>query len=403
MTDDAPASTRSSFLVLLPLWLMVLAASSQVMVVAPVLPRIEAELGIPEARLGFIVSGYATALSAFALVAGPVSDRVGRRRIILVGTGIMTAALGLHAFAGDFWSLLAIRMTAGAAGGVLTGSAVSYVGDYFPYEKRGWASGWVMSGFAVGQILGVPAGAMLADRYGFKAPFLLFCVVMAFAFVMAVVFMPQPDVARSTSVGIGSSLARYRGLLRRRPVAFAALAYATMFFAVSNFVVYFPKWAEETRGLSADQIASLFMVGGVASVVFGPRAGKVSDRFGRKPLIVASCWGTTILFAVTPWLVVGPITAYVMFFIAMVLLAMRLSPFQALLTALSSSDERGTLMSLVVAVGQLGGGIGAAVAGTVYSDYGYVGCTSLAALSITFTGVFVLRGLPEPPRNEAQG
>ena len=192
MTDDVPASSRSSFLVLLPLWLMVLAASSQVMVVAPVLPRIEAELGIPEARLGFIVSGYATALSAFALVAGPVSDRVGRRRIILAGTGIMTVALGLHAFAADFWSLLLIRMTAGAAGGVLTGSAVSYVGDYFPYEKRGWASGWVMSGFAVGQILGVPAGAMLADRYGFKAPFLLFCVVMAFAFVMAFVFMPQP-------------------------------------------------------------------------------------------------------------------------------------------------------------------------------------------------------------------
>lgn len=390
---------RRDWLVLLPLWLMVLAVSSQVMVVSPVLPRIEAELGIAESRLGFIVSSYAISLAMFAFVAGPISDRFGRRLIILVGTGIMTVALGMHQFASDFWSLVGVRVLAGAAGGALTGSAVAYVGDYFPYARRGWASGWVMSGFAVGQILGVPSGALLAESYGFRSAFLLFAVVCAFAFVMALLFVPQPDVERSDSLDVRSALTRYRALLRQRPVAFSALAYASMFFSVSSFVVYFPKWAESSRGLSPGDIASLFMVGGLASVLFGVQIGKISDRLGRKPLILISCWGTAALFAATPWFVVGNITAHIMFFLAMVLVAGRISPFQALLTALSEARERGSLMSLVVALGQLGGGLGAAAAGSTYGRFGFAGCAIVGAVSIAFTGVFVLVGVPEPERS----
>lgn len=389
---------QRDWLVLMPLWLMVLAVSSQVMIVSPVLPRIEAELGIPEERLGFVVSGYAISLAIFALVAGPISDRVGRRRIILAGTGIMTGALAMHWFADDFWSLVGIRILAGAAGGALTGSSVAYVGDYFPYERRGWASGWVMSGFAVGQIIGVPIAALLAESYGFKSAFLLFAVVCAVAFVMAWLFMPQPDVDRSNALNVRTAATRYRSLLKQRAVAFSALAYATMFFSVSSFVVYFPKWAESTHGLTPGNIASMFMIGGVASVLFGIQTGKLSDRVGRKPLIIASCWGTTALFVATPWFVSGVVTAHLMFFVAMVLLAMRLSPFQALLTALSEARERGSLMSLVVALGQLGGGLGAAAAGSTYARFGFAGCATVAGISIAFTGLFVLVGLPEPKR-----
>lgn len=380
----------------MPLWLMVLAVSSQVMVVSPVLPRIEAELGIAESKLGFIVSGYAISLAVFALVVGPISDRVGRRRVILAGTGIMTAALGMHAFANDFWSLVGVRILAGAAGGALTGSAVAYVGDYFPYTRRGWASGWVMSGFAVGQILGVPSGALLAEAYGFRSAFVLFALVCAVAFVMTLIFVPQPDVERGGSADVRSALRRYRALLQQRSVAYSAMAYATMFFSVSSFVVYFPKWAESSKGLTPGNIASMFMVGGVASVIFGVQTGKLSDRVGRKPLILASCWGTTALFLAVPWFVVGNLTAHVFLFLAMVLVAMRVSPFQALLTALSGARERGSLMSLVVALGQLGGGLGAAMAGSTFGRFGFTGCAVVAAISVAFTGVFVLVGVPEP-------
>lgn len=395
MSGEAPRRERT---VILALWLMVLASSSQVMIIAPILPRIGEQLSIPAALHGTLVTGFALSLSLFAVIIGPVSDRFGRRPVLLAGTSAMSLALVLHPLAYDYASMLAMRMLAGAAAGVLTGSAVSYIGDYFPYHRRGWASGWVMSGFAVGQVIGVPAGTVLADRFGFETAFLLFAVVMAGAFVLILVAVPQPQVARSERLSVPSALRAYAALLRRGPVVGAALAYATMFFSISSFVTYFPTWAEQSLGMDADAIALLFVVGGTASVLFGPRSGRLSDRFGRKPLIIASCLGTTLLFVLTTYLVRISWAAYVFFFVAMVLLAMRLSPFQALLTALVEDRQRGSLMSLVVAIGQLGGGLGAALAGIVYADIGFVGCTVLAAASILLTGLLVATRLPEPAR-----
>ncbi|MEZ4765701.1 MAG: MFS transporter [Calditrichia bacterium] len=71
-------------------------------------------------------------LGVFALVIGPISDKIGRRKIILLGTGAMSLALFLHYFAFDYFSMMTVRAVAGCAGGMLTGSTVSYVGDYFP-------------------------------------------------------------------------------------------------------------------------------------------------------------------------------------------------------------------------------------------------------------------------------
>ncbi|MCA9652475.1 MAG: MFS transporter [Myxococcales bacterium] len=384
-------------IVLLALWLLILGSTSQVMIVAPILPRIGEELSIAPALRGTLVTGFALAMSVFALVIGPISDRFGRRPVLLVGTGALTGALLLHPLAFDYASMLAVRIAAGTAAGLLTGSAISYVGDYFPYHRRGWATGWVMSGFAVGQVVAIPAGTLLADRYGFHSPFVAFAAVMAASFVLILVALPQPQVARSSDrLSLGSALRTYAGLVRQREILGASLAYATMFFAVSSFVVYFPTWAETSLGMDAQDIALLFVVGGIASVVSGPQAGRLSDRLGRKPLIIVSCVGTAVLFAAATFTVSGAVGAYVLMFVAMILLAMRLSPFQALLTALVEDRQRGSLMSLVVAVGQVGGGIGAALAGPVYAEQGFMGCTILGAIAILGTGALVATHLPEP-------
>ncbi len=106
------------------------------MIISPMLPQIGRELNVPESMQGALVSVYALMVGAFALVIGPISDKIGRRRVLLIGTGMMTLALALHGIASSYMSLLLVRTFAGIAGGVLSGSAVSYVGDYFPYQQR---------------------------------------------------------------------------------------------------------------------------------------------------------------------------------------------------------------------------------------------------------------------------
>jgi predicted MFS family arabinose efflux permease len=390
------------YLIVFTLWLLVFSSASQTMILSPILPRIGDELDIADALLGTLVSVYSIMVGIFAILAGPVSDKIGRRQILLLGCASMAVALILHGFVTGYYSFITVRIFAGCAGGMLSGAAVSYIGDYFPYERRGWATGWVMSGSAFGQIFGIPMGILMADRWGFRSPFYLFAVTMALTVFLLFFHVPQPNVQRSQQkLSVGKAASNYMAMLRRPEIAWAAGAFFMMFLGVSIFVIYLPTWLERSVGLTGDQIALMFVVGGVANVLTGPNAGKLSDRIGRKGMILISCVGLSILMVLTTRAVTGPLPAYVFFFLTMVLVAMRISPFSALLTALVSDERRGSLMSLTVALGQVGFALGGAIAGPLYADIGYGSNTLLAAASVLIMGLIVWFFVPEPPRKTA--
>jgi predicted MFS family arabinose efflux permease len=389
---------RSSPLVIVfALWLLVFAASSQIMIISPILPEIGTELGIADSMLGTLVSAYSLMVGLFAIISGPISDKIGRRRILLLGTGIMALALALHHFVSGYGSFLLVRIFAGAAGGVLSGAAVSYVGDYFPYNKRGWATGWVMSGTAFGQIAGVPIGKLLAGSFGFRTPFYVFAVAMSLTFFLILMKVPQPNVKRREgTLTVARAVSDYRAMLARPEIRAAAVAFFMMFLGVSFFIVFLPTWLERSVGASPSDIAIMFLVGGVANVLTGPQAGKLSDRIGRKLIILQSCVGLSIVMALTTVLVKDVWVAYPMFFLTMVLVAMRISPFSAMLTALVSDERRGSLMSLTIALGQVGFAVGAAVAGPLFVRYGYFSNTILGAVFVLAMGLIVWVAVPEP-------
>ncbi len=384
-------------MVVFALWLLVFSASSQTMIIAPILPLIGDALGIRDALLGTLVSAYSAMVGLFAVIAGPFSDRIGRRRILLIGSGLMTAALALHGLVVGYASFIAVRIAAGIAGGVLSGAAVSYVGDYFPYERRGWATGWIMSGAAAGQILGIPLGIVLAGGLGFRTPFYLYSAAMGATFVLVLLRLPQPDVERSAErVTVRGALRSYLGMLRRPEVSAAAFAFFLMFLGISLYVVYLPTWLERDIGATANQIASLFLVGGVANVLVGPQAGRISDRVGRKGIILWSCACLSIVMALTTVVIRDFWVAYPYFFLIMGLVAMRIGPFSALLTALVSEKQRGILLSLTVALGQVGFAVGGGGSGLLYAGGGYASTTLLAGASVLGMGLLVWFLVPEP-------
>lgn len=391
------------YIIIFALWLLVFAASSQVMIISPILPRISEQLGTPLEILGNLVTVYAVMVGIFAIIMGPLSDKIGRRKILLIGTGGITISLFMHGLVDSFWGLMVVRALAGMAGGVLSGAAVAYVGDYFPYEKRGWANGWIMSGIAMGQILGIPMGTLLADVSGFRVPFVLFGGIMGLTFILTYLKVPQPNVELSQDrITVKGSFNKYIKLLQRSDVRAVALAYVVMFLSVSVYVVYLPTWLEESFGVSGTAIASLFFVGGIANVITGPIAGKLSDKIGRKSIIIISCLGLSVVMLITTYVINDFWVAYVIFFITMVLIAMRISPFQALSTQLIKSDNRGSLMSLLVAIGQIGYGVGGSIAGPFYVESGYVSNTIIGTIMILIMAYIVWRHVPEPELNSQE-
>ena len=393
--DETPVSNQ--YAVIFALWLLVFSASSQLMIVVAMLPAIGEQLAISTARQGLLVSSYAVMVGIFALVAGPVSDKIGRRRMLLAGSGLMTAALALHAAADSYAMLLTVRTLAGVAGGALSGAAVSYIGDYFPYERRGWANGWVMSGIAAGQIAGVPLGALLAEKFGFRIPFLIFAVTMGATFLLILKCVPQPDVVRDEQkLSVGRAFREYFLLLKQREILIAATVFGLLFFSMGLYITYLPAWLTEYRAATPNRIAALFFAGGIASVITGPIVGKLSDTLGRKPLILTSSLGLIILMGGVTFVVQEFWLAFPIFFLSSILFAARMSPFQALLSALVSSEKRGALMSLTVALGQVGFASGAALAGIIYSELDYRSSTFAGAGIALIAAALIWRRLPEP-------
>lgn len=370
------------------------------MIIAPILPRISEQLAVSESLLGTLVTAYAVMVGVCALVTGPISDKIGRRKILLIGTGMMTLALLLHGFVTNYTSFLIVRGLAGAAGGILSGASVAYVGDYFPYHRRGWANGWVMSGIAMGQIMGIPVGTILAEYMGFKAPFLAFAGLTLMAFLMIVFTVPQPNVKlQSTRITVLGSLRRYLLMLRKPEILATAGSYLLMFLSISVYIIYLPSWLEATFQVSGSEIALLFLVGGIANVISGPQAGRLSDLWGRKNMIMASCIGMALLMFFTVPLVQSFWVAYPLFFITMVLLAMRIGPFQALITELVTARKRGMLMSLLVAIGQVGYGLGGFFAGPAYIRAGFFSNGAIGAVMLLGMVFLVWRYVPEPELN----
>jgi len=214
-------------------------------------------------------------------------------------------------------------------------------------------------------------------------------------------YVPQPDVERDKNrLTVRSAIAGYRELLGRRVVVAASATYFLMFFSIGLYVIYLPTWLEHHLGVEGTAIASLFLVGGIANVIAGPAAGKLSDRTGRKPLIITSCLGLAVVMVATTYLTTSMVMAYVVFGFAMVMFAIRISPLQSLMTALVEEQRRGALLSLAVAIGQIGLGIGSAVAGTSYVRYGYVSNTLTAAVAVLGMAMLAYWALPEPKSDQ---
>lgn len=391
-----PTTPIREYRVILTLWLLIFSASSQIMIIAPILPMIRDQLAMPEHLMGLLVTSYAVMVGVVALLAGPVSDRVGRRRVMLLGTLCMAMALWGHAFVQNYHQLFVARALAGVAGGILSGSVVSYVGDVFPPSRRGWANGWVMSGAATGQILGIPIGTLLAESIGFRTPFLMFAIFMTLTLVMVARYLPQPEVTRNADrLSLAGMVRTYAQILSDRGIRSAVAAFFLMFVSIGVYVTYFPTWLTDRFEVDGAFVASLFVVGGVANVLTGPRMGRLSDQIGRRKLVITSTLGTGMLILVTTVLIRQSWMAYPLFFAIMMLVAMRISPFQSLLSELVGDARRGTLMSLTAALGQAGLGTGGAIAGLTYASAGFQGNTLVGALAVFGTGYLVWRFVPE--------
>src|SRR5215510_116263 len=164
---------------------------SDTQLVAPLLPLIAQDLETTPGHAGIIVTTYSLAAAGFALFAGPLSDRVGRKKVLVSGLTLFTIASFLTYHVSTFGALVILRAMTGLAAGTLSTSALSFAGDYYPYEQRGRAMGVLSMGYFVAFVIGVPAGALAASRLGWHWVFACLSAGAALMFVITLTRLPR--------------------------------------------------------------------------------------------------------------------------------------------------------------------------------------------------------------------
>lgn len=393
------SENRKSALTLASLWLLMFASSSQFFIMAPILPQIGRQLHVPGNLQGTLISVYALALGITALFAGPVSDRIGRRKMLLLGSATMFASLAMHMFAFNYTSILIIRLITGISGGLLTGTCVSYVRDFYPYAKRGFANGIIATGGAFGQIVAIPIGILISERFGFYSPFQLFAVVMFVALAMIYFFIDQPvlDIKQSAEPEKKKILKGYLDILKYSTNRATAVGYVLMFFSITIYIVFFPTWMMEVNHFSSGQVALLFLIGGIATLTGGPLIGRMTDRLGRKPVAIFVNMGLILALLLSMSFSTHILPAATFFFLVMLFISGRLVSFQSLAADISKDSNRGQFMSLMISIGQIGMILGSSISGFIYCTKGFETNSILAIVSsIAMIGV-VWNFIPEGP------
>ena len=248
------------------------------MIVMPLGPQLIESLGIDTARFGWIVSSYTFAAGIAGLAGAAILDRVDRRTAFLVQYAGFVVGTFLCGLADGFGTLLAARIVTGAFGGVLGGQSLAIVGDLFPPERRGHATGTLMSAFAVASVAGVPAGIWIGNARGWQAPFLI--LAAASLPLLALAIRAIPPLRGHLGHAGEPALERLRDTLTR-PDHLRAFALVSVLMIGAFAVIPFISASYVANvGVAPALLPLVFVAGGLVTLVGSPVIGRLVDRIG---------------------------------------------------------------------------------------------------------------------------
>jgi predicted MFS family arabinose efflux permease len=160
-------------------------------ILLPLGPRYQAELGLNPTQFGLVVWAYGVAACLSGLLAVTWIDCLDRRRALLCLLSGFVGSTLLCGLASSYGMLLVSRCLAGAFGGVLGAVVFAILCDLIPAERRGWATGVVLTAFAVATIAGVPLGLFLAQALGTGSPFLVLAGFSTGVLLLAACLLPR--------------------------------------------------------------------------------------------------------------------------------------------------------------------------------------------------------------------
>jgi len=338
------------------------------MVLSPLGAMIMPALHVTPAQFGLLVSAYAFSAGTAGLFAAGFTDRFDRKKLLLFFYTGFVAGTFLCAIANSYHFLLVARMVTGLFGGVIGSIVFAITTDLFEYRLRGRVMGVVQAAFAASNVLGLPIGLFLANRWSWHAPFFLIAGT-SLAVGVVIVLCLRPINAHLSQRADKSPLHHFVHTVStpRYLQGFAA----TVLLATGGFMLlpFASAFTVHNVGIPIERLPLIYTVTGVFSMIAGPLIGRASDSFGKFTVFAIGCAWTIVMVLIYTHLGVTPIEIVILVNVLLFIgVSSRMISSSALITAIPSPLDRGSYMSISSSLQQISGGFAAALAGIIVTE-----------------------------------
>jgi MFS transporter, DHA1 family, multidrug resistance protein len=355
---------------------------------SPVLPLFASHLGATASGVGVVAALSTLAGIAFSIPAGLLSDRLGRKTMLVAGGVVFASAPVFYLFTTNLWQLAAVRFYHGLATAIFMPVAMAFVSDLHE-EAKGEKLGWFSTATLLGRFLAPLAGGALLGFLGSSSDqaytsIYFLCMVGGALALFLTLKVPRPENSFQQPKTWKATAAGLSQLVSSGPLLSLGIVEASVLFMYGTIEVFLPLYAL-SRGIGTFEIGACLSVQVFTLAATKPVMGKLSDQYGRFGQIV---WGALL------GVVAAASMAYFSSFISILGLSVLIGLSLSIVTSATSAavadisrcDMRGSAMGIFGTIMDSGHSAGPLVSGMVAAYLGgyqaaFVGAALVLAVS----------------------
>lgn len=271
--------------------------------IIPILPFYIESFGASGKGLGLLMAIFSIMQFIFSPIWGGLSDRFGRKPMMLVGALGNAISLVLFGLSTELWMIYAARALGGMLSAATLPTAMAYISDTTESKNRGGGMGVISAAMGMGLVLGPGLGGLLAAQ-SLSTPFFVASGLSMLALFLILIFLPEslPKSEREEGVkvkGFDPNLI-WRSLFG--PIGYLMVLSFIVFFGLTNFEGIFGLYAQHRFNYNPVQVGSVMMVIGlVTTFVQGVLTGPMTRKFGERFVVKGSLIGSSIGFFIMLW------------------------------------------------------------------------------------------------------
>ena len=337
--------------------------------IIPILPTYSKELGATDLQVGLLAGSYSLMTFLFAPFWGTLSDRIGRRPVILFSITITGLAYLLFSHSNTIFLIMLSRILAGL-GSANISAAQAYIADITTPENRAKNMGMIGAAFGLGFIFGPPVGGFLKGNYGIEMVGYVAASFSAVNLLMAYFSLPESlkeknKLKKFTFRPVGDTIRELK-----KPVISELFTINFIFVAAFSMMQMTAAllWREQ-YGLDVKQIGYMFMyIGILSAIVQGGLVGKLNKMFGERKLLIIGNVFMAIGLVMLPFAPKDFFLLVDMTGLACVAMANGcLSPsVTSLLSQVADKKEQGRVLGMNQSFGSLARVVGPVIGGLLY-------------------------------------